>query len=95
MEKGPSNTAVTELPLEPAPAVAIMEPPNESPAPGFPPLLLEEVREMSPVALQEWFATAESRLHPGRNRHQQILDLVRAAVGRGQSVIDEWFSGAA
>jgi len=91
MDEGPSNTTVTELPPEPAPAVAIMELPNESPAPSFPPLRLEEVQEMSPAALQEWFAAAEARLHPGRNRHQQILDLLLAAVARGQSVITNGF----
>src|SRR5215470_8886982 len=91
MEEGPSNTVVTELPPEPAPAVAIMEAPIESQVPVFPPLRLAELQEMSPAALQEWFAAAEVRPHPGRNRHQQILDLVRAAVARGQTVTTSGF----
>jgi transcription termination factor Rho len=86
MEEGPSHTAITELPPESSPAIATMEPPNESQEPSFPPLDLEELQDWSPAALQEWFAAADLRPHPGRNRHQLILDLVRAAVARGQIV---------
>ena len=90
METEPSNTAVV-LPPEPLPAVATMDPPNESQGPGFSPLRLEELQEMSPAALQEWFTAAELRPHLGRNRHQLILDLVRAAVARGQVVSTSGF----
>ncbi len=90
METEPSNTAVV-LPPEPLPAVATMDSPNESQGPGFAPLRLEELQEMSPAALQEWFTAAELRPHLGRNRHQLILDLVRAAVARGQVVSTSGF----
>jgi transcription termination factor Rho len=68
-----------------------MDPPNESQEPGFAPLRLEELQEMSPAALQEWFTAAELRPHLGRHRHQLILDLVRAAVARGQVVSTSGF----
>ena len=82
MEEDPHNSTVTEAPPEPVGP----DLPNEKPEPTFPPLELEELQKMEPAALQEWFTQAEIRPHPGRARHQLILDLVRHAVARGQQV---------
>ncbi len=82
MEEEPHNSTVTEAP----PESVGPESPNEKPEPTFPLLELEELQKMEPTALQEWFTQAEIRPHPGRTRHQLILDLVRHAVARGQQV---------
>jgi transcription termination factor Rho len=82
MEEEPHNSTVTETPPEPSG----MEVPDERTEPTFPPLELEELQKLEPAALQEWFIQAEIRPHPGRMRHQLILDLVRQAVARGQQV---------
>ncbi len=82
MEQESNNLTATEAPPEPVGP----ELPNEKPEPTFPPLELEELQKMEPTALQEWFTQAEIRPHPGRARHQLILDLVRHAVARGQQV---------
>ena len=82
MEEEPHNSTVTEAPPKPVEP----EVPNEKPEATFPPLELEELQKMEPIALQEWFTQAEIRPHPGRTRHQFILDLVRHAVARGQQV---------
>ena len=82
MEEEPHNSTLTEAP----PESVGPESPNEKPDPTFPLLELEELQKMEPTALQEWFTQAEIRPHPGRTRHQLILDLVRHAVARGQQV---------
>ncbi|HEY1582426.1 MAG TPA: transcription termination factor Rho, partial [Chthoniobacterales bacterium] len=83
MEGEPSNTTAVATP----PAEAeVTEVPNEKEKPSYPSLDLAEVQKMEPAALQEWFDAAGVRPHPGRTRHQLILDLVRHAVGRGQEV---------
>ena len=91
MEEEPHNSTVTEAPPEPVGP----EVPNEKPEPTFPPLELEELQKMEPIALQEWFTQAEIRPHPGRTRHQFILDLVRHAVARGAAGADERLSRVA
>ena len=58
----------------------------EKPAPTFEPLEMEELQKLDSAGLQEMFARAELRPHPGRSRHQLIVDLVRHAVLRGQQV---------
>ena len=66
-------------------------PRNEIPVPGSPePLEVEELQRLEPPALQDRFAKAGLRPHPGRTRHQLIVDLVRHAVLNGQQV---WTSG--
>ena len=82
MDPEATHTTVAAPPPEPE----MTEAPNEPEKPGFPALDLEALQEMSPAALQAWFDAAEVRPHPGRTRHQLILDLVRHALGRGQQV---------
>src|SRR5437773_4308437 len=48
------------------------------------PLDLSELQEMTPAALQELFVRFDLRLHPGRTRHQLIVDLARHALTLGQ-----------
>jgi transcription termination factor Rho len=60
--------------------------PPEGTAPTFPPLDLAEVQKLDPPGLQALCAEVNLRSHPGRNRHQLILDLVRHCVLRGQQV---------
>ncbi|MGH8092351.1 MAG: transcription termination factor Rho [Chthoniobacterales bacterium] len=82
MDAEPSNSTVAEVASE----VGMTASPDENHEPTFPPLELEELQKMELAALHEWFASADLRLHPGRTRHQLILDLVRQAVARGQEV---------
>ncbi len=70
--------------------VAIAEEPAPPPAP---PLLLDlnELQTLSPTELEERCASFDLRPHPGRTRHQQIVDLLRAALHRGARVTVEGF----
>jgi transcription termination factor Rho len=86
MEEQPGKTIVADPPPAPAPPSETREEPGQLPAPTFPPLEMAGLQEMDLPAIQRWFAGAELRSHPGRTRHQLILDLVRAAVTRGQQV---------
>jgi transcription termination factor Rho len=54
-------------------------------------LYLNELQELSPKAFDS--VAREFGLHqfPGRSRHHRILDLVRAALGRGSAVTAEGF----
>jgi transcription termination factor Rho len=60
--------------------------PDEKAEPPLEPFDLNELQDLAPAALQDLFARAGLRPHPGRTRHQLILDLVRHAVTRGQEV---------
>ncbi|HEX4667912.1 MAG TPA: transcription termination factor Rho [Chthoniobacterales bacterium] len=82
MDEETTNLTVAAPPPKPE----MTDTPNEPEKPDFPPLELAALQEMSPAALQEWYDGAGVRPHPGRTRHQLILDLVRHAVGRGQPV---------
>ncbi|CAN5388201.1 transcription termination factor Rho [soil metagenome] len=64
---------------------ALAPDPNEN-SESPPPLRLEELQALEPAALQELFDRFELKPHPGRTRHQLILDLVRQAVARNQPV---------
>ncbi|HEY2710988.1 MAG TPA: transcription termination factor Rho [Chthoniobacterales bacterium] len=94
-----SNNPTVADPLQAAAALTIAAPPNESnladnpvppseiPAPASPePLEVEQLQQLEPAALQDRFAKAGLRAHPGRTRHQLIGDLVRHAVLNGQQV---------
>jgi len=91
-----SNTTVTDAPKEDSSDLRAAEPSNyqsggeqSSPreaSPTFEPLELEEIQKLDPAGLHELFARCELRQHPARSRHQQILDLVRHCVMRGQQV---------
>ena len=77
-------------PLESAPpsiAAATLAPePDEKMAPPPAPLDLSELQDMTPAALQELFFRFDLRSHPGRTRHQLIVDLIRHAVTHGEQV---------
>jgi hypothetical protein len=77
--------AATESPASAATATLAPEP-NENEMPASEPLDLRELQEMTPAALQELFVRFDLRLHPGRTRHQLIVDLVRHVLPRGQQV---------
>ncbi len=47
---------------------------------------LEALQELSPVELQAMFERYGLTAHPGRTRHQLIVDLMRYLIGRGQVV---------
>lgn len=72
----PASTATATLPPEP----------NEREVLPSEPLDLRELQEMTPAALQDLFVRFDLRLHPGRTRHQLIVDLIRHVLARGQQV---------
>ncbi|MDQ3115605.1 MAG: transcription termination factor Rho [Verrucomicrobiota bacterium] len=47
---------------------------------------LPALQELSPVALQELFTRFELHPHPGRTRHQLLVDLMRHLISRGRVV---------
>jgi transcription termination factor Rho len=47
---------------------------------------VSSLQDLSAVELQELFTRFELQPHPGRTRHQLILDLIRHLVSRGQTV---------
>jgi len=52
---------------------------------------LNELQAMGPAELEKLCRDFELRIHPGRTRHHQILDLIRAALGRKIPVTVEGF----
>ncbi|MEY2565098.1 MAG: transcription termination factor Rho [Verrucomicrobiota bacterium] len=52
---------------------------------------LNELQGMGPGPLEKLCHDFELRIHPGRTRHHQILDLIRAALGRKIPVTVEGF----
>jgi transcription termination factor Rho len=52
---------------------------------------LNELQEFSDKKLRALSRDLDLRLHPGRSRHQHILDIVRAAIPRGTTVTAEGF----
>jgi transcription termination factor Rho len=74
-ESAPAGAAATTLAPEP----------NEQ-AISSEPLDLGQLQDMTPAALQELFVRFDLRLHPGRTRHQSIVDLIRHVLPRGQQV---------
>ncbi|HWM25855.1 MAG TPA: transcription termination factor Rho [Chthoniobacterales bacterium] len=52
---------------------------------------LNELQALAPAELEKLCRDFELRVHPGRTRHHQILDLIRAALGLGISVTAEGF----
>ena len=63
-------------------AAATLAPEPNEPQPDL--LDLPALQDLSPAALQELFARFELQPHPGRTRHQLIVDLIRHAISRGQ-----------
>ena len=52
---------------------------------------LNELQELEPAQIEKLCRDFELRVHPGRTRHHQILDLIRAALGRKIPVTAEGF----
>jgi transcription termination factor Rho len=52
---------------------------------------LNELQALGPEEIEKLCRAFELRVHPGRTRHQHILDLIRAALGLGVSVTAEGF----
>ena len=52
---------------------------------------LNELQAMGPSEIEKLCCDFELRVHPGRTRHQQILDLLRSALGLGITVTAEGF----
>jgi transcription termination factor Rho len=63
-------------------ASATLAPQPNEPRPDA--LDLLTLQDLSPAELQELFARFELQPHPGRTRHQLIVDLIRHAIARGQ-----------
>src|SRR5262245_22339660 len=52
---------------------------------------LNELQALPPSQIEKLCRDFELRVHPGRTRHQQILDLLRSALGLGILVTAEGF----
>src|SRR5438552_8180575 len=52
---------------------------------------LNELQALGPAEIEKLCRDLELRVHPGRTRHQHILDLIRTALGLGISVTAEGF----
>jgi transcription termination factor Rho len=52
---------------------------------------LNELQALEPAEIEKLCRDFELRVHPGRTRHQHILDVIRAALGLGISVTAEGF----
>ena len=75
---------VTAPPAEP-------QAPVETP-PNIPATLdLNELQALGPAEIERLCRDFELRVHPGRTRHHQILDVLRTALGLGISVTAEGF----
>src|SRR4051812_29956869 len=77
-ENASPETEVATLPPEPAAALPAS-------------LDLNELQALPPSAVEELCRTFDVRVHPGRSRHHQIVDVARAAVSRGIPVTVEGF----
>ncbi len=83
-ESEPATSAVTAPPAEEETAV-------ETTANIPTSLDLNELQALGPAEIEKLCRDFELRVHPGRTRHHQILDLIRAALGLGISVTAEGF----
>ena len=72
-----------------APETEIADPAEQLPA--LESLDLNELQTLTPAELERLFRRLDVRLHPGRSRHHQVLDLVRVALGRNIRVTVEGF----
>ena len=79
-----AENAVTASPPEPESAVeTVADTPST--------LDLNELQALGPSEIEKLCRDFELRVHPGRTRHHQILDLLRSALGLGISVTAEGF----
>ena len=83
-EAGPATSSVNAPPAE---QEKVVEPPANIPAA----LDLNELQALGPEQIERLCRDFELRVHPGRTRHQHILDLIRAALGLGVSVTAQGF----
>jgi transcription termination factor Rho len=90
----PSESATVPTPTPAVPAGPLPAPPAVEPAASKPtprPLNLTEVQELSVEKLDSLARELDLRLYAGRSRHYHILDVIRAALGRGGTVTTEGF----
>src|SRR2546423_3249917 len=90
-EKEEAKSAAPADSVEPAGEVYSAEAPNQPPSKPAPPLDLNKLQDYSAADLHSLASELDLRLYPARSRHQHILDLVRAALGRGATVTTEGF----
>jgi transcription termination factor Rho len=85
-----ATLATTEDPAAPIPATAenpgLPSPATTAPSRGVGLNELQKLDDLGPVAREFGL-----HLHPARSRHHHILDIVRAALGRGATVTAEGF----
>jgi transcription termination factor Rho len=83
-----SSSTPTEPETQTAPTAA-----TTAPEPVAPPstLDLNELQALGPAEIERLCRDFEMRVHPGRTRHHQILDLLRCALGLGVRVTAEGF----
>jgi transcription termination factor Rho len=82
----------TESPVAGTPNPETGDKPEEpTPTPVPPPLNLTELQEKSAEQLHKLSHKLGLHLHPGRSRHQHILDIVRAALNLKGTVTAEGF----
>jgi transcription termination factor Rho len=84
----PESAAVVESGLT-APSEQSVAVETTAPLPTA--LDLNELQALGPAEIEKLCRDFELRVHPGRTRHHQILDLIRAALGLGISVTANGF----
>jgi transcription termination factor Rho len=67
------------------------QPENVAAAAPLPPLHLNDVQALQPAELDQLCEQFDVRLHPGRSRHHQITDLIRAALRQNVRVTASGF----
>ena len=91
-----SSTTETETPTAPVEAGVSAAPADNAAGTAATTVLpstldLNELQALGPAELEKLCRDFELRIHPGRTRHHQILDLIRAALGRKIPVTVEGF----
>src|SRR5437879_1648502 len=85
----PDSAAETANSGETAADTAASTPPEAKEPPRE--LSLNELQSLSPEDLESRAHEFDLHLHPARSRHHHIVDLARAALGRGATVMAEGF----
>ena len=89
-----NSTQTEPNPVTVAENAASATEPRTAPAPpaNIPLALdLNELQALGPAELEQLCRDLEVRVHPGKTRHHQILDVIRAALGLGIRVTAEGF----
>src|SRR5436190_12883489 len=81
--KAPENASIASSPEQTAAVETVADIPAT--------LDLNELQALGPSEIEKLCRDFELRLHPGRTRHHQILDLLRSALGLGILVTAEGF----